>query len=166
MSKNRVLKPFLSHNHAHGRCISEALTTAQNECDKRGLRFTELRKRVLEIVWHSHQPIKAYDILERLRQQQLGAAAPPTVYRALDFLLEQGLVHKIESLNAYVGCGAPETKHDSQFLICRNCGVVAELDNAEVSRLLAIEADAIGFQIAHETIEIEGCCHACRQVVA
>src|SRR5918999_799750 len=107
--------PF--HPHDHLSCIGDALDRAAVLCDQRGARLTPLRRRVLELVWRGHEPVGAYDLLA-----QMGRAAPPTVYRALDFLIEQGLVHRIESLNAYVGCDRPEAAHASQFLICTDCG--------------------------------------------
>ena len=102
-----------AHDHDHTKCISEAVAIAREICAKHGERFTELRGRVLELVWDSHRPIGAYAILERLKSDGR-SAAPPTVYRALDFLMGVGLVHRIESLNAYVGCAHPgdEKYHD------------------------------------------------------
>jgi hypothetical protein len=106
MSKRRILVPFKKRTHDHAECIDSALVSAQSSCERQGLRLTKLRRRVLELVWRGHTPVKAYDILEELRKEDR-AAAPPTVYRALDFLLNAGLVHRIESLSAFVGCGGP-----------------------------------------------------------
>ena len=91
--------------HDHQSCIQQALDTAANLCEQRGLNLTPIRRRVLEIVWRSHEPIGAYQILAELAKER-DKAAPPTVYRALDFLIDAGLVHRIESLNAFGGCGA------------------------------------------------------------
>jgi len=115
---------------------------------------------VLELVWNSHEPVKAYDILDKLRDERAGSA-PPTVYRALDFLQAEGMVHKIKSLNAYVGCGQPDNKHTSQFLICHACGAVAEMDDTEIRQVLSDKAQALGFRIDNEMIEIKGLCAAC-----
>src|SRR5579872_6651908 len=109
---------FHAETHDHAACVGDALDRAASLCVQRGARLTEIRRQVLELVWRNHAPIGAYDILGAMQDGHRGAA-PPTVYRALDFLMEQGLVHRIESLNAYVGCDRPEQAHVSQFLICK-----------------------------------------------
>jgi Fur family zinc uptake transcriptional regulator len=114
----------------------------------------------LELVWSSHEPVKAYDILDILRDEHSGSA-PPTVYRALDFLQEEGMVHRIESLNAYVGCGAPDHNHVSQFLICQSCGAAAEMNDTEIRNLIADKAADMGFKIDREIIEVNGICSQC-----
>ncbi len=156
----KVLREFSSGRHKHSTCIAEALEVAEASCRQRGLRFTPIRRRVLELVWAGHEPVKAYDVLDTLRSERSGAA-PPTVYRALEFLLEEGLVHKIESLNAYVGCGKPGHLDSGQFLICSSCGEVAELDDPELVRLLSKKARQIGFAIKDQIVEILGCCAQC-----
>lgn len=161
MPRNRVLMPFKSPGHAHQRCLEHAIAGAEKNCRARGARLTRLRRRVLELVWGSHEPVKAYDILELLLREHSGSA-PPTVYRALDFLQAEGLVHKIESLNAYVGCGEPQYGHSAQFLICQECGTVAEMDDLDIRKLLSSKAGAIGFLVNHETIEIKGICSVCQ----
>jgi Fur family zinc uptake transcriptional regulator len=160
MPKNRILSPFKENGHAHQHCLESALAVAEITCQSRGVRLTKLRRRVLELVWNNHEPVKAYDILARLRDEHSGSA-PPTVYRALDFLQAEGMVHKIESLNAYVGCGDPNYMHVGQFLICRDCGAVAEMDDDDVRFLLAEKAARLGFHIMTEVIEIKGLCSAC-----
>lgn len=162
MSHSRVLSPFKGAEHVHDECLTAALNAAESVCVRRGLRLTPLRRRVLELVWRSHEPVKAYDVLDQLRGEHRGAA-PPTVYRALDFLQQQGFVHKIESLNAFLGCGEPRARHQSQFLICRGCGEAAELADEDISRLLREKAGAVGFRIDDQTIEIMGCCAECAQ---
>ena len=127
----------------------------------RGIRLTPLRRRVLELVWKTHEPVKAYDILEVLQAEKKGAA-PPTVYRALEFLQQQGFVHKLESLNAYVGCGEPGHINTAQFLICHQCGMAAELDDVEIGELISLKADRLGFTPKQLTIEIKGLCNDCR----
>ena len=108
-----MFKPLTSNTplaclpHDHSRCVAEALAEAEALCAKQGTRLTTLRKRVLELVWASHKPLGAYDILGVLSEEDGRRAAPPTVYRALDFLLENGLVHRIASLNAFIGCVHP-----------------------------------------------------------
>jgi Fur family zinc uptake transcriptional regulator len=159
-TKNEVLEPFHETRHDHAHCIGEALAAADQLCLDAGVRLTPLRRRVLELVWQSHEPVGAYDLLDRLRHERR-RAAPPTVYRALDFLLEQGLIHRIESLNAYVGCGEPHDRHGGQFLICRDCGSVAELNDGDIADTVVSKARRQGFHVQRQTIEILGLCPNC-----
>lgn len=168
MAKNEVLEPFHGQTHDHAHCIDEALHAADTICAEAGARLTPLRKRVLEMVWQSHEPVRAYDLLDHLRDERRNLkkgpkAAPPTVYRALDFLLEHGLIHRIESLNAYVGCGEPHNFHGAQFLICRDCGSVAELDDHEISETISHKAKRQGFHVQQQMIEILGLCPSCHE---
>ena len=148
------------HDHEH--CVSGAVDAAEALCARHGVRLTDLRRRVLELVWGSHAPVGAYDLLRRLSQEHR-SAAPPTVYRALDFLLEQGLIHRIESLNAFVGCAAPDAAHAGQFLICSNCGVAAELEDPRIDRAISRSAAEIGFAVEQKTVELRGLCPGCRK---
>ena len=163
MRKTNVITPFKKSNHIHQQCADAALSVAEDTCNSRGVRLTKLRRRVLELVWSSHEPVKAYDILDILRDEHSGSA-PPTVYRALEFLQEEGMVHRIESLNAYVGCGAPDHNHASQFLICQSCGAAAEMNDTEIRNLIANKAADMGFKIYKEIIEIKGVCSQCGSV--
>jgi Fur family zinc uptake transcriptional regulator len=147
--------------HDHGRCVSRIMRTAEKMCAERGLQLTPIRRRVLELVTQRHAPIGAYDILGALKKGE-GAQAPPTVYRALEFLLEAGLIHRIDAINAFVACEAPETVHTGQFLICRECNKVVELDDPAISRLLTQKAAAAGFTADTHDVEIKGLCAACR----
>lgn len=160
MARVKVLRKFTQGRHKHSVCIAEALNAAVESCLLEGHRLTPMRKRVLELVWSSHGPVKAYDILDVIRHEKRGAA-PPTVYRALDFLQKQGFVHKIESLNAYIGCGAPGHEGTGQLLICRDCGEVAELDDDEIINLIAAKSLNLGFVISSQTIEVKGRCTRC-----
>lgn len=160
MKKSKIISPFKPVKHKHQECLQSAIRAAKQHCDGAGLRLTPIRQRVLELVWQSHEPVKAYAVLDELKQGH-SSSAPPTVYRALDFLREQGLVHKIESLNAYVGCGDPKEQHSSQFFICHDCGSVAELDDADISGLIQKKANAFGFKIDGEMVEIKGQCQEC-----
>jgi Fur family zinc uptake transcriptional regulator len=157
--KSRTLFPRSSHNHAH--CVSAALAAAVALCEREGQRLTPLRQRVLELVWSSHQPIGAYAILDQLMGDGR-SAAPPTVYRALDFLVERGLVHRIESLNAFVGCPEPGADHAVQFLICRKCGTAAELDDRRVADAIGKSAAERGFALEGRIIELSGLCAHCQ----
>jgi Fur family transcriptional regulator, zinc uptake regulator len=157
---NMMLSPFQTAGHDHGSCVGDALDRAAQVCGRRGTRLTRLRRQVLELVWRGHAPVGAYAILESLRGLHAGAA-PPTVYRALEFLIEQGLIHRIESLNAYVGCARPEQPHVSQFLICARCQAAAELDDPAIARAVLRRAGELGFAVERQTIEIRGCCPRC-----
>lgn len=157
-----VLRTFTPERHDHRRCVSTALSKADAACTAAGLRLTPLRRRVLELVWGSHTPVKAYDLLAILGRER-HQAAPPTVYRALDFLQEAGLVHRLASMNAFVGCGEPGGTHAGQFLICSRCGTVAELAEPGLSKTIAVSAERMGFEVVRETIEIEGVCADCRR---
>ncbi len=160
MQKNKLKNPFKSANHKHKKCLQTALAAAKKHCDAFGLRLTPIRYRVLELVWQNHAPVKAYNILDQLKLAK--SSAPPTVYRALDFLKEEGLVHKIESLNAYIGCDNPQEGHKSQFFICDDCGTVAEIADPDIRYLLRKKAHQFGFKIKDEMVEIKGHCQECR----
>jgi Fur family zinc uptake transcriptional regulator len=116
----------------------------------------------VELVWDSHPPIGPYPIMDLLRAADDRAAAPPTVYTALEFLLDQGLVHKIESLNAFVGCDRPEERHISQFLICTACKAAVELNDPAITQAVEASAKQSGFSLNRLTVEAQGLCAACR----
>jgi Fur family transcriptional regulator, zinc uptake regulator len=147
--------------HNHQRCVSKALRAAEQVCSERGLRLTSTRKRVLELIWMRHAPIGAYDILSQLSKEG-GQDAPPTVYRALSFLLGAGLIHRIDTLNAYLGCETPEHIHAAQLLVCRSCRAVTELGDPAIARLLAQRVKAAGFTADARDLEIKGLCDTCR----
>lgn len=158
---NRSPGPFAGADHDHGSCVAEALQAAEDLCRTRGVRLTNIRRSVLELVWQSHRPIGAYAILEGLQQRRGGPVAPPTVYRALDFLLEQRLIHRVESLNAFVGCDHPGEQHAPQFLICSDCGRAAELDSQPLLNAIGKAADRAGFAVDHVAVEVSGQCPEC-----
>ncbi len=145
----------------HAQCIDRAMAAAERLCRERGLRLTPLRRQVLELIWGSHQPIGAYALLEKLREQ-CGRTAPPTVYRALDFLQGQGLVHRLASLNAFTGCVRPGQPHAGQFLICASCQTLTEIDDPQLHGAIADSAGAAGFTVQHPTVELLGLCADCR----
>lgn len=149
------------HDHTH--CIADALTRADALCAARGARLTALRRRVLELVWTSHKPRGAYAILEDLSQSEGKATAPLTVYRALEFLVEQGLVHRIESLNAYIGCPEPGAVHSGQFLVCETCGNAVEIDDPRIRTAIDTIAAERGFQVHRPTVEVRGRCAHCQE---
>ncbi len=151
-----------STDHDHSDCIDQALRLADRVCSDGGARLTSLRRKVLSIVWRSHDAVKAYEILDSL-SDKTRSAKPPTVYRTLRFLLEQGLVHRLESLNAFVGCSAPDNPHDCQFLICRPCGLVREIRAPRISGAVASKARETGFRVERIMIEVFGVCETCRR---
>jgi len=153
--------PFPPTDHDHRRCVADAVAAAERLCAQEGLSFTALRRRVLELVWSSHGPVGAYELLDALRGEGR-RAAPPTVYRALEFLRAHGLVHRIESLNGFIGCARPDRRHGGQFLICRDCGAAAELDDAAIADAVRRRASELGFAVDRQTIEISGQCPRCR----
>ena len=159
--KKRNAAVFADDKHNHQDCIQHALNRAEELCHRSKRRFTETRRRVLEIVWSQHKPIGAYEVLELLQQE--GRSAPPKVYRALDFLQQMGLVHRIASLNAYVGCAAPGEPHDGHFLICESCRALAELDAPSITQAINQSAENSGFESHRHTVEILGLCPDCRQ---
>lgn len=146
--------------HDHARCVNAAIATAEAECADRNLRFTPVRRRVLEILLHEHRALGAYDILERLRTDGFGSQ-PPVAYRALDFLVENGFVHRIEKLNAFIACAHPGQTHAPAFMICRLCDAVAEAQTAPAKGALGTAARAAGFTIESTVVEAEGLCPAC-----
>ncbi len=146
--------------------IEARLEKAARLCSEQGTTLTPLRREVLGLVLSSDQPIGAYALLDHLRRTRAGAA-PPTVYRALDFLRERGFVHKVERLNAFVGCpsAADHVGHDHghavQFLICTRCGRVTETEDEAIIAAVAQAAERHGFRQMRATVEIEGLCRAC-----
>ncbi len=140
--------------------IAARLETAQALCEARGSRLTPLRRRVLEILLQQGRSVKAYELLELMRDDQAGAA-PPTVYRALDFLVEEGLAHRLDAINAWSAChdagGAP---HDL-LVVCTGCGAVAELSDPALTRWLAAKVAQAGFRLSGHETELRGLCQAC-----
>ena len=151
---------FPSRHHDHAVCIESALVQAESLCRERGARLTPLRRRVLEIIWESHAPLGAYDVLQRMNAGG-ERNAPPTVYRTLDFLMEHGLIHRIESMNAFVGCATPANTHKGQFFICRACGNVAETHSEDISEAIEESATRAGFLVETPVVEVGGRCLEC-----
>jgi len=146
--------------HDHQGCIDKALALAERLCEERGVRFTPLRRRVLELIWSNHESVKAYDLLDALKTFDK-SAKPATVYRTLDFLLEQGLIHRIESLNAFVGCRQPERRHELLLLICERCHTVEERPALELLDAAAREIASARFTPRRQSFEIRGLCAEC-----
>ena len=158
--KNHPIVGFSTHDHAG--CVQRALSQADSYCQENQLRFTKVRRRTLGILLESHEAMGAYDILERLKLEGLGSK-PPIAYRALAFLLDHGFIHRIERLNAFVACSHPGASHHPAFLICTDCGSVAESAVSPNTDALSKTARQNGFQIQHTTHEAEGQCPGCQQ---
>ena len=120
-----------------------------------------MRRQILELLWESGRPTGAYELIEALKLRASRPVGPPTVYRALEFLISQGLVSKIESRNAYVTCAHPERRHDCLFFICSDCGASAELEDLRVEQMLAEDAAALGYRVTRRVVEVEGTCASC-----
>lgn len=165
MSNNNTKQCIAFQRHDHSKCQNQLMRHAKALCEKRQVKLTPRRLQVLTLLTQSHQPMGAYEILDCLNQiagdtnQKGQSIAPPIVYRALEFLLAEGLVHRIESRNAFISCEHPGHQYGAQFLICSGCDKVAELDNPD-SSLLA-EADNLGFKVDHSVVEITGICQDC-----
>ncbi len=146
--------------HNHNQCVNVALSTAQSLCNQRGVLLTTIRYQVLSLIWESHKAVKAYELLDRLRPLQ-AAAKPATIYRALDFLIEQGLIHRVESLNAFVGCRCSDQQHEQLLFICKLCEQVDERPATDVMTALLDESKQAGFLVHSKAIEIHGICANC-----
>ena len=148
--------------HNHKGCIDHALQTAEQICKKNDVRLTAIRKRVLELICKNHKAIGAYELLDLFREQD-PKAKPVTIYRALDFLMAAGLVHKIESLNAFIGCLQAETKHKSAILICAQCHNAYEIDATSIYESLFSLSEEVQFKPQCLTLELHGLCATCQK---
>ena len=144
-----------------GHAPAERVALAMSLCSARGAQLTELRRQILELLWKSGRPTGAYELIEALKQRDARPVGPPTVYRALEFLMSQGLVAKIESRNAYVPCAHPERRHDCLFFICSTCGASVELEDRRLACLISENAALIGFRPTRRVVEVEGICTRC-----
>ena len=140
---------------------AERVALATALCGARGVRLTTLRRQVLELLWEIGRPTGAYALIEALEVRNSRPVAPPTVYRALEFLMSQGFVTKIESQNTYVPCAHPERRHDCLFFICRGCGASVELEDPQLEQRLAEDAARLGFRVTRRVVEVQGTCASC-----
>ena len=149
-------------HHDHATCVADGLLAAKTRCSNEGLRLTPVRLKVLEILLHEHRALGAYVILDQLRNEGFGSQ-PPVAYRALDFLVTNGLAHKIERLNAFIACAHPYEPHAPAFMICRLCDAVAEAQSSTARDALGTAARATGFRIERTVVEAEGVCPSCAE---
>jgi len=159
-------RPLGFSAHDHRACQASALAHARAVCAGRGLKLTDTRAAVLEILLESHAALGAYEVLRRLGAARGAAPQPPIAYRALDFLVANGLAHRIERLNAFVACARPGARHTAAFMICTGCGAVAEIPGEAAARGLSASAAAAGFDIDRAVVEAEGSCPDCRDAAA
>lgn len=154
---------FAPHDHSH--CAGDVLARAEVLVTDKGVRLTPVRRRVLEILLEAHRAMGAYDVLQRLAAEGFGNQ-PPVAYRALEFLVQNGLAHRIRRLNAFTACMHPGQDHNPAFLICRSCHTVAEAAAAPVRAALDVAAAGLGFAIERSNVEASGLCPACQSVPA
>lgn len=160
------VQDFTSHD------INERLEAAKEQCRKRGVRFTPLRQQIFILVLQANKPVGAYDLITQLQQMRLSDSdsendtaknvAPPTVYRSLEFLLAEGFIHQLTSINAYVPCCHPRAQHTAAFLICNQCQRVQECSSLPVQEMMTFAEQDIGFTVTHSVIELSGRCQACQ----
>lgn len=144
------------------RAVESMLDRAAEACARRGTHLTDLRRRVLRLVVEAEGPSTAYQLLDRFKETNK-SAVPPTIYRALGFLMEQRLIHRVEILNAFVACAETGHQHAAQFLICRQCGTVAEIEDRTAAKALEHAAAREGFHPRDAVVEIQGTCATCFQ---
>jgi Fur family transcriptional regulator, zinc uptake regulator len=153
------------HAHAHGGAdaasLDAALAMAEAYCRERGEKLTPIRRKVLELLLTSGRATKAYSLLDEMRQIHPGSA-PPTVYRALDFLLSAGLVHRIESINAFAVCHDLTQCQHGILVVCQQCGNVTELHEPKLRQALVAQIEAAGYRLAGDGIELKGVCAQCQ----
>ncbi len=160
--------------------ITERLLAATEQCRTRGVRFTQLRKQIYELVLQAKKPVGAYDLMTQLQQMRLTESAdvstestvgqkkpwpknvaPPTIYRSLEFLLSEGLIHQLTSINAYVPCCHPRAEHTAAFLICDVCLRVQECSSLPVQEMMSFAEQDVGFDVTRSVIELSGRCQTC-----
>ena len=161
--------------------VTERLTAAKEQCSLNGARFTALRQQIYQLVLEANKPIGAYDLITQLQQMRLAEpeaesdssnhqantqtpknVAPPTVYRSLEFLLSEGLIHQLTSINAYVPCCHPRAQHTAAFLICAQCQRVQECSSLPVQEMMSFAEQDVGFTVERSVIELSGRCQACQ----
>ena len=161
--------------------VNERLLAAKEQCRSSGARFTPLRQQIYQLVLEANKPVGAYDLITQLQQMRLAEpeavsdssshqantqtpknVAPPTVYRSLEFLLSEGLIHQLTSINAYVPCCHPRAQHTAAFLICAQCERVQECSSLPVQEMMSFAEQDVGFMVERSVIELSGRCQACQ----
>ncbi|MBO1530661.1 transcriptional repressor [Psychrobacter sp. F1192] len=154
--------------------VAKRLEAAKKQSRLRGVRFTPLRQQIYQLVLEANKPVGAYDLITQLQQIRLESTdksanhqtsknvAPPTVYRSLEFLLSEGLIHQLTSLNAYVPCCHPRTQHTAAFFICQHCQRVQECSSLPIQEMVSFAEQDVGFMVEHSVIELTGRCLSCQ----
>jgi Fur family zinc uptake transcriptional regulator len=167
MGDTKTTATFPSPDHDHGRCVTHTLRRAEEMFEAKGLRLTPLRRRVLEEIAGSHHAVGAYDVLDRLARKGGRRLAPISVYRVIDVLLEAGVVHRLESRNAYFACHTPHVGDKRQIVLaCEQCSLVAEVPGEPVFDSIAKAARTAGFVPSRSMVEIAGTCKSCAAAMA
>ncbi|NKF21279.1 Fur family transcriptional regulator [Solimonas marina] len=143
--------------------VAKVMRHAETLCAERGLRFTPIRREAYAVMLRHQRPLSAYQLLELMQAQQQRRLAPLTVYRALDFLVDSGLAHKLETAHAFVACDHPDEMHQSLYLLCTDCGSSEEVATERLTRLIDREASQRHFRPSRQVVEIEGLCSACAE---
>lgn len=150
--------------------VEKRLDDAKAYCLARGARFTPLREEVYKLILTAAKPMGAYDLISALQLSRQNDAtkkrtniAPPTIYRSLDFLLNEGLIHQLSSMNAYVPCCHPRAAHAAAFLICQHCEKVEECSNLPVDEIMNFATNDAKFTVERSVIELKGICRDCSQ---
>lgn len=169
IDKLREQGDFITHSASCLHChepsnIERSLALAKQNCALRGIRFTPLREQVYRLILESTTPIGAYDLLAKFQQSSDKNIAPPTVYRSLDFLLEQGFIHQLSSTKAFFACYQPDGKHTATFLMCQQCGDVQEFNYQQLEQTLSDIAIQSGFLVKSSVIELSGLCPNCQEI--
>lgn len=159
---NKIDSKALQQPHNHKGCMQHALQAAEHICTQKGVRLTPIRRRILELICANHKAIGAYELLDLFKEED-SKAKPVTIYRALDFLIEAGLVHKVESLNAFIGCLQAEKQHKSVILICDQCKNAYEIDATSIYDSLFALSEGIQFKPKCLTLELHGVCAGCAE---
>ena len=164
MQRHSTLKPAMSSPPTlNAEDLARRLQQAEARCNEQGIRLTSIRKQVLALLLRHEGGVKAYQLLEEMKAVH-EQSTPPTVYRALEFLQEAGLVHRLDSLNAYVACHIEQPQHQhGLLLVCPLCHAVSEIDDPDVCHLLADRIRVAGYQLQGSCLEIKALCGACSQ---
>ena len=147
--------------HDQVRILNAAISRAHEICEAANVRLTPTREAILKLLWQGHKPMGAYQLQQQLAKVSEKPIAPPTIYRAIEFLIDLGLVHRIHSLNAYIGCPFPSSEHSNIFMICEKCNTVAEVSDKKVNNLLSAITEKVGFTLRSQSIELFGLCPNC-----
>lgn len=150
--------------------VANRLAAAIEQCRARNVRFTQLRQQIYKLVLQANKPVGAYDLITQLQQARLANSepdaiknvAPPTVYRSLEFLLSEGLIHQLTSINAYIPCCHPRAEHTAAFLICEQCQKVQECSSLPVQEMISFAEQDVGFRVTRSVIELSGQCQDCQ----